>query len=104
MILRRQRRVGRLVPVAIEILALKVEARHSAGHAVLVGHRQEVNAIALEELLRVGFGGWIRKCTSKISQSGWFTCSPDGRQPLLDLRTQPLLLSINLELYPECCS
>ena len=47
-ILRRKLRVGRLVAVAVQVLALEIESRAAKGHAVLVRHWQHVNTIAFE--------------------------------------------------------
>ena len=48
---------ARLVPLAVEILALEVESRPTAGHAVLVGHGQDPEAISTQPLLRLGIAG-----------------------------------------------
>ena len=52
-VLRREQRVGGLVPVAVQVLAPQVEARPAARDAVLVGHRQHVDAVPLEVPLRL---------------------------------------------------
>ena len=48
-IFRGEFRIGRLIPIAIKILAAHVEASAAKGHAVFISHRKNVNGVSFEE-------------------------------------------------------
>lgn len=47
--------IGEFVPIAVEIFAAHVEASAAEGDTVFVGHRQDVNGVAIEERRAVRF-------------------------------------------------